>query len=548
MLEANEKNRKCALYVRVSTSMQSEDGESLDEQIYKLKNQCKLRDWHTYEIYREEGFSGKNLKRPEFQRMLEDIKKGKINTVIVKKLDRLSRSILDFENVFNTFNEMGVDLITVQEQFDSSTPIGRAALRIVLTFAQLEREQTSERTIDVMSYRAKKGMFNGGYPQIGYDIDYINNCLVVNEAEVPIANEIFTTYLMLGSLSETAKYLNDKGYRLKSWTTSSGTNKGGSAFQKTNLDRILKNVTYIGKIKFNGQIYDGLHKGIISQEIFDDVQDMLNANNISKTKYRQNDNSFYLKGLLKCGSCHTAMTPSHSNSKGKKYFYYRCMVNNDQSKKNCLIGSVQARKVEELVVDELKFLSSNSQIIENIVEIATKNQHERVNGLAKKKKYLSDRLAHANAKAKNILNAFGIDGDKPDQNRYIRNELNELETLSIQIEREIESIDFEITNLKDKMLSAELIRDNFKVFKDVYDHLTAAEKYDLIHLLVKKVEYSEEKEKDKCGKKMGKIKMDLWEIPPIDPPLSSSTKSFAERNDWLPKTEEVGQWDESVNL
>ena len=250
MPEILDKDRKCALYVRVSTPNQAEEGESLDEQIQKLEGYCSFKSWKNYAVYREEGFSGKDLKRPSFQRMIADIQRGKINTVIVKKIDRLSRSIVDFENVYKMFDDSGVDLISIQENFDTSTAIGRSVIRIVLIFAQLEREQTSERTIDVMAYRAKQGLFNGGYPRLGYDIDYENKCLIPNESEIWSAKEIFTTYIRLGSLSETARELNDKGYRLKSWTTRAGQKRGGERFQKNSVSRILNDPIYIGKVKY----------------------------------------------------------------------------------------------------------------------------------------------------------------------------------------------------------------------------------------------------------------------------------------------------------
>lgn len=137
MAEIADKNRRCALYVRVSTSNQAEEGESLDEQVERLKNFCKYKGWKNFIVYREEGFSGKDMKRPEFQRLMVDVHKGKLNTVIVKKIDRLSRSIIDFENIYKTFDEKGVDLISIQENFDTSTAIGRAVIRIVLVFAQM---------------------------------------------------------------------------------------------------------------------------------------------------------------------------------------------------------------------------------------------------------------------------------------------------------------------------------------------------------------------------------------------------------------------------
>jgi len=256
MPEIDNKDRRCALYVRVSTSNQAEEGESLDEQIERLKNFCSYKGWKNLTVYREEGFSGKDMKRPEFQRMMVDVHKGNINTVIVKKIDRLSRSIIDFENIYKLFETKGVDLVSLQENFDTSTALGRGVIRIVLVFAQLEREQTSERTMDVFAYRAKQGLFNGGYPRLGYDIDYDNKCLIPNALEIPVAKEAFETYIKLGSLSETAKSLNSKGHRMKSWTSKSVNERGGYKFNKNSLSRILKDPIYIGKIKYKGQIYD----------------------------------------------------------------------------------------------------------------------------------------------------------------------------------------------------------------------------------------------------------------------------------------------------
>lgn len=534
MADMLDQERKCALYVRVSTVNQAEEGESLDEQVRTLENYCRYRKWEELTIYREEGFSGKNLKRPVFQRMMADIGKGSVNTVIVKKVDRLSRSIIDFENLYTKFQEKNVDLISIQENFDTSSAIGRSVIRIILVFAQLEREQTSERTSDVMAYRATQGLFNGGYPPLGYDIDYENNCLVPNESEVPKVRELFETYVRVGSLSETAKELNNKGYRMKSWTTKGGRNRVGERFQKTNVSRILNDVVYIGKVKYKGVIYDGQQKAVISDELFDATQAILHANNVTKTGYRQNENTFYLKGLVKCGACRSAMAPSFAYSKGQKYFYYRCNVDNDRSKTKCRIGSVPGRKLEELVVEELKFLVADPRVIDGVVENATKEQRESVKVMDAKRKSLQDDLGQVEKKEKSFIGVLGERGVQSPGFDLIIKELDGLVLQGRQLKAEIETIDFETQNLENKIVSADIIRENFMVFRDVYDHLTPEEKYDLLHLLIKKVVYFEEVETKEDGKKVGKIKMDLWELPPIDPSSLSSAKDFAERSVWLP--------------
>ena len=528
------KPRKCALYVRVSTTNQAEDGESLDEQEERLINFCKFKGWNDYRIYREEGYSGKDTKRPAFLQMMSDIYRGDINTVIVKKIDRLSRSIIDFENIYKVFEAKEVDLISLQENFDTSTALGRGVIRIVLVFAQLEREQTAERTIDIMTYRAKQGLFNGGYPRLGYDIDYENKKLVPNESEIPIVKDAFTIYLKCGSLSETAKILNSKGYRMKSWTSKSGRRFIGKKFTKNNLSRLLNDPIYIGKIRYKGNIYDGQHPAIIDEETFDMVQSILRANSVTKTGYRQDDNKFLLKGLVFCGSCHSAMAPSFSISKGKKYFYYRCTTNNDRSKKKCRIGYVSAPQLEKLVVEELKFLSKDPRIIEGIVENATKTQKEELAELLQKKKMLSDNLSQIDRKARNLVDILSESDTINEQSGYIVDRLKELEDQSAQIRKELESLEFEINERRNKIISADVIRKSLKDFSNIYNNLTQDEKYDFLHLLIKKIRYYENKDQVPKNKKSGTIKMDLWELPPIDPKYLNSAKSFAESPDWLP--------------
>lgn len=200
------------------------------------------------------------------------------------------------------------------------------------------------------------------------------------------------------------------------------------------------------------------------------------------------------------------------------------------------------------MINELKFLAEDPRIIEGVVEKATKEQREKVKKLAAKKKALSDRLAQVDKRARNLLEVLGDGGIKENRAGYVMKELDELDLQAGQLRNEIEGIEFEANDLENKILSADLIRDNFKVFKDVYDHLTPDEKYDLLHLLVKKVVYFEEPDADKDGKRTGKIKMDLWELPPIDPSILSPAKSFAERPVWLPNADKSGCWEEQLHL
>ncbi|MDD4804893.1 MAG: recombinase family protein, partial [Candidatus Pacebacteria bacterium] len=159
---------KVALYIRVSTERQANEGDSLEEQETELKKFCDYRNYQIHNIYIERGKSGGNTNRPEYQKLIKDVEKKKINAIVVKKLDRLSRSLLDFENLMKLMQQKDVEFISLKENFDTTNAMGKAMLRVALVFAQLEREQTSERIVDVMHHRASQGLFNGGRRIYGY--------------------------------------------------------------------------------------------------------------------------------------------------------------------------------------------------------------------------------------------------------------------------------------------------------------------------------------------------------------------------------------------
>lgn len=525
MKQIKDNERRCGLYVRVSTVGQAEDGESLDEQEQKLKAFCEFKGWKNYKVYREEGRSAKDTNRPALQRLLSDTEKGLINTVIVKKIDRLSRSILDFEQMFKFFEEKGVDLISLNENFDTSTAIGRSVIRIILVFAQLEREQTAERTIDIMKYRAQKGLWNGGYPPLGYDVQ--DGVLVPNSGEAEVVREIFETYLNTGSLSETAKILNSKGYRTKKWVTRQGKVMGGAKFNKNNLSRLLRDSVYIGKIKYDGKIYEGRHPGIVDEEVFYYVQEMLKQNRASNTGFRAGIEKFLLKGLVYCGHCGCAMAPSFAYSKGRKYYYYRCLVNNDPSKGKCPIGAVNAKALEDLIVKELQFLAESPEFVDEVVEEAIREEREEGERLKKKKQALAKRLQEVEGSARKMMNVLeGLEETDP-RFAFILQKLKELGEERDGLKKEIELLEFKINEVENNYLNAESLKANFRYFKEVFEYLTPEEKYDLLHLLIKRVVYYGKEVRE--GQEATKIKLELWDIGPIP-----SGESFAERVIWLP--------------
>jgi DNA invertase Pin-like site-specific DNA recombinase len=270
--------RKCAIYTRKST----EDGleqefNSLDAQYEAcqayIKSQ-KSEGWILAKTHYEDGgFSGGNIDRPGLTRLLEDIKARKVNTVVVYKIDRLTRSLLDFSRLVGTFDEYGVTFVSVTQSFNTTTSMGRLTLHVFLSFAQFEREVIAERVRDKFSASKKRGIWMGGTLPMGYRVD--KRQLFINPETAGLVGMIFERYLELGSICKLMKDLRLKEVRSPVRTRENGRLSGGCYFTGGALRHILHNPIYIGKIRHKDKVYDGLHEGIISPEIWQRTQDRL---------------------------------------------------------------------------------------------------------------------------------------------------------------------------------------------------------------------------------------------------------------------------------
>ena len=335
---------RVALYIRVSTERQANEGDSLEEQETELKKYCDFRQFSIHQIYIERGKSGGNTNRPEYQKLVKDIQKKKINAVVVKKLDRLSRSLLDFENLMNLMNENDVEFISIKENFDTTTAMGKAMLRVALVFAQLEREQTSERLIDVLGYRASLGLYNGGIRPFGYT--NINKELVPYKKEKDQVEFIFDKFLDNHSTTLTAKALNEIGCR----------DRKGRLWDKRQVQKILQNPVYIGQVRWNDQCYQGIHQAIVSEKHFKTAQLIFKEKQHPLGSVTQ----ALAQRLLRCGDCHAPMTPSHSLNKHKiKYFYYRCTStqNAEKGTSNCSVKYINQKKLDQALTQSLRSLT-----------------------------------------------------------------------------------------------------------------------------------------------------------------------------------------------
>ena len=349
--------KNCAIYTRVSTDIQAEkEFSSCEAQEQKIRSFiASQNNWQVFKIYNDAGFSGATLQRPKIQELLLDLKKEKIDVVLVYKIDRLTRSPKDFYQLIEFFEQAKIDFISITERFDTSTPAGRLLRNIMLTFSQFERELTSERTRDKMLERAKKGLCNGGFTPYGYSRQ--NKKLIINTKEAEEIKSIFETYLETGSLAETYKMLKERGTR----------SKYGKNFSKTILAYLLRNPVYIGKVKHNSEIYQGIHEPIVTEEIF------VLAQKIHKEKLKNFRvyKNFLFGGLVKCENCGSNMgacfTNKHKNGKLTRYYYYRCTSTTKFDWQSCPVKQVSAERLENFCLENLERILLDKNYIENLV-------------------------------------------------------------------------------------------------------------------------------------------------------------------------------------
>lgn len=357
---------QCAIYVRKSSD------RGLDMEFNSLDNQelvCKsyiasqaFQGWEYFKTYSDAAISGGTMARPGLQQMLDDVRAGKINCVLVYKIDRLSRSIYDFKRMMKEiFERHNCNLVSITQSFDTSTAMGKLTLNMLLSFAEFEREVASERVRDKMRATKSKGLWVGGIPPLGYDIQF--GKLVVNEAERETVNKVFNTYLASQSLLDCRDRIVTLGIRGKQWTTKKGEIHGGGTMAANIVERILKNQIYLGKLpnKSTGEVFDGQHPAIISQELFDAVQQKLQDNNNHKgrTAYSRGQALFHNMIYTADG---TAFKNKTGNKGLRQYKYYKCGKT-----------SLPAGDVDSIVCDTIRdFLNSDMGRLPDTARVALK--------------------------------------------------------------------------------------------------------------------------------------------------------------------------------
>lgn len=498
---------QCGLYTRVSTQMQADVANgslvtqrSRLEEFIKYKNLSTDEEWDVYKVFEDGGISGKDIDRPALQDMIREIKLGKLNVVVVTKIDRISRSVVDFSHLWKLFEKHNVQFISLAENFDSSTAIGRAMLKLTLVFAELERETIGERTRGKSLWRAKQGLWNGN-TVLGYDIHpEMKGYLVINETESELVRLIFNTYLRVKSVKETAKELNEKGYRTKAHKSKKGTFKEAKKFLGSSISKILQNPVYIGKIRFKGELYDGKQDSIIDIGTWEAVQKRFASVYKERPKRKKRmTHPFFLAGVLKCGNCGSFMTPYYAYGKYKKrYYYYECTRRNHNGKGKeeqgtCDMMYVPAEEIENLMINEVKRLSLDKKIVEEAVERASTSSAGKIEKLKQHKKKLESSIREAEKRRDNYSNMIGngVFFDLGDDEKEVM--LAGMKK-AIQDKKEIESsvrqVEFQIADEESRVFNAAIMSQTVEKFSELYERADNKQKKELVKLIFHRIEFT----------------------------------------------------------
>ncbi|MBE7023345.1 MAG: recombinase family protein [Clostridia bacterium] len=435
-----------AIYIRVSTDAQREEGYSIDAQKEMLTAYCVSKSIKKYEYYIDGGFSGSNIDRPELKRLIADIRERKISCVIVYKLDRLSRSQKDtLYLIEDVFNPMGVDFISLNESMDTSTPLGRLMLGILSAFAQLERENIRERTSMGMKERVKMGYWmGGGRVPFGYDYDPEKGILVPN-SDAETVRKVYELYINGHSTGYIARVL-------------------GLSYEKL-VRQILTRKTNIGYICYNGEVFPGKHEAIISEEIFEKAMAVMRE----RAGKKKVERGKLLTGLVYCGCCGAKMRYQQWGKAGYKLVCY----SKDKSKPhmvknpNCTNDGIIAEILENTVKEDLFAIGVSKSI-----EKKSKKTESVLDVLEKRRKKTGEKL-------KKLYLAFADSEDDvlEDAIRELKAELGNIEK-EIEAEREHRIVSNMEKDVRKKLLS----------LRESWDYMTSSEQRNIVASCVEKIE------------------------------------------------------------
>jgi len=531
---------KLAIYSRKSKF--TGKGESVDNQIQLCINYANKHfniEKDNILVYEDEGYSGGNSDRPQFQSMLKDAQKRRFNTLICYRLDRISRNISDFSTLIDTLQSYNISFISIREQFDTTTPMGRAMMYIASVFAQLERETIAERIRDNMLQLAKTGRWLGGTTPTGFCSKpcTINDpkgrqkkyyILSPLDEELNLVKIIYDKFLELKSLSKVETYCIQNNIKTKN----------GLDFSRFTIKSILQNPVYAtadnilydyfnndnyeiysDKSEFNGHrgvmaynktiqrknasnkfrdpsewiIAVGAHKGIIPSSKWITVQKLINKNKMKALRKDKNTYSL-LSGLLKCAKCGSYMRPKAGRIKknGEKAYYYICELKEKSKKQNCDIKNINGNNLDNHIIQEIKKLSSNESALYNKINKNNLSVSISQNSIQAEIKMLESKINNNEQSIKNLINTLS-QNQNTNASKYIINEINELDCQISRLKARVLELRKRSDNSHQRESDLKIMKSMFTTFTNIIDTLDINSQRNLIRSLVDKITWDGQK-------------------------------------------------------
>ena len=467
---------RVACYCRVSTQEQVTEGYSLEEQAERLKKYCDAMGWDVFKVYTDGGFSGSNIKRPALESLIRDIRAHQIDIVAVYKLDRLSRSQKDtlylIEDVMLANN---CDFVSMRENFDTSTPFGKAMIGILAVFAQLEREQITERMQMGKDAKAKQGLYHGySNTPIGYIWE--DGLLKINENEAQIVRKIYEMYSQGHSYASIADYLNHAGLY----------HYHGTEWSRKVIRNVITSKVYIGQIPHRGQWFEGIHENIISEELWDDCNRIRTDKSNHYHAGTNLSSSSLLSGMLFCAHCGARfgkLSKSHTTKKNGLTHYYKYCCNSRAKRTDCLVRDPNCKnkiwdmkELDDLVIDEVKKLALKDDIFTDF----SKNSEKPA--LIEPIKAKIDELDTQISKLMDLYMIDGMPLDRLQEKIHVLHEQREkLDAERVRIE-----------HIMPKSLSKDIVLENVRLFSKIVSSGTYDDLKGILNLLIRKIEIDNE--------------------------------------------------------
>ena len=466
------------IYIRVSSTEQAEEGYSIGSQTDKLKAYCTAMGYRIFNTYIDPGFTGANTSRPALQQLIQDVESNKLDVVIVMKLDRLSRSQKDTLHLIeDVFEKNQTSFISVTESFDTGTPMGKAFVGILAVFAQFERERIKERIEDGKMERAKSGkVMNWFKIPIGYDYDSESKTLLINRYEAQIVKRCFELYASGAAASHISDIL------LEEFPTGTKYNTENKRIPVATIRRILENETYLGKVKYKNKTFEGTYEPIISEELFQKVQQSikLRLNSASQTRKNPFHSTHLLTGFIKCGKCGCRMHSQTRKRINNSKWYYICYARSRSGKfytENlpvCSAAIIDGVTLDDLIIQQIHCLKYNENYYN---EIASKKEEEKPN----LSQFIQKQIESIDKKLNKLVDLYLLDSFDKDELEIRRNRLvEEKNTLIKSLKKE-----------NPVQITRKDIMDALEDFESIFAGDDLAKKKNLLALLIEEIYVNE---------------------------------------------------------